>query len=124
MTPAHNTDTTTGGVGRHREYAGSVPVTGEHTGFPWERREGGWVRQSRQSLAVVTDTHAWSVTSVVCGTASGQAPTHTDACNAARAVLQLWHEYSPTIGAVDDEHLDGARSVSGTAAPAGAGDGV
>lgn len=75
------------------------------------------MRQSDLSLAVVTDGHAWSVTSVRCGTASGQAPSHTDAMNTVRAVLQVFHDYPSGIGAVDDEHHDDiwARSVTSSA---------
>lgn len=114
----------TGIGGRHRNNAGAA-AGAEH--LAWQRTEFGWIRQSDLSLAAVTDGHAWSVTSVRCGTASGQAPSHIDAMNTARAVLQVWQEIPDDVGAVDNDHHDDpwGRSVASTAAATpGAVDGV
>lgn len=99
---------------RHRDTSDDVAVpSGRPEHYPWVRTPGAWLRHSEISLAVVTDSHAWSVTSSTCGTASGQAPTHTDAVNIARAVLQLWREYPTALTAIDDHPDDiWARSAA------------
>lgn len=122
MTAPKNTPSGIGG--RHRNIAGD-PAGAEH--LAWQRTEFGWIRQSDLSLAAVTEGHAWSVTSVRCGTASGQAPSHIDAMNTARAVLQVWKEIPVDVDAVDNGYHDDpwARSVASTAAATpGAVDGV
>ena len=82
-------------------------------GFGWMRIEGGWLRQTRESFAAVTETFAWSASSATSyGYASGQAGGYDDAFAAVRAILRTWGQYPHDMV----ESIDPGRPPSPTSA--------
>ncbi len=105
----HPTGRTRPGGRHHHSSSSSTP-----RGFRWTRIEGGWLRQTNESFAAVTETCAWSASSATSyGHASGQSGCYNDAFAAVRAILRTWGQYPVDMVEVVDDLDDPSAPTTG-----------